>query len=259
MKIVKIEAYQNSMCDNMLSNGYYSDTIFEKCFIDVTININDNVLAPLYRKLWEDVYIKIPTSITHFNDKNELVVGITVSEALSFIYKATPPNMQYQVKDANKSINDIVENLKAFLLNDNSYVITSMFAEHIHIGPINSQWQNFERIKAGSDLITSKLTNGYGVYIYASTNSLNDLIDCNFEGVSTTLMCVKLNTTQSSNIKSFCDKILFDESFDVKVDNIYVENHDVYVGIYMNIDPAKGKGMPEPCHQLIKRSYENLQ
>jgi hypothetical protein len=121
MRITKIEKYKDyPVCDNLLEHGYYSDSLFDQCFIQVTVNIDDNHNAPIYRKLWEDVYIKTSNSITKFNETNELVVGITISEAIGFIYKATPPRFQKSIPDSHKCVDDIIKSLETFLLGDDS-------------------------------------------------------------------------------------------------------------------------------------------
>ena len=87
-------------------------SFFDKCFIEVTVNIDDNLLAPVYRKLWEDVYIKISNSITKFNEAHELVVGITLSEAIGFIYKATPPRFQKSIPDSHRCVDDVIKSVQ---------------------------------------------------------------------------------------------------------------------------------------------------
>lgn len=269
MKVTKIEKYKDyPLCDNLLGNGFFSDTVFDDCFIEISIDISDNPLAPLYRKLWEEKYIKIQKSITKLEKENEFIVGITISEALGFIYKATPTHMQHQIKDGNKSVNDIIETLKAFLLNDNSYIITSIFSEHIHIGPIATQWDNFDKIKAGTDLITSILPRGcdYGFYIYASTNPIFEIRNSKELYSSTTMVCSKV---KMSNLHDFCKMVIFgeklqpkDDSFQIKIDNIYIESDNVYIGLVMSTNSTKGAGtysyIPKPYSTIINNSYINV-
>lgn len=274
MRITKIEKYKDyPVCDNLLEHGYYSDSLFDQCFIQVTVDIGDNHNAPIYRKLWEDVYIKISNSITNFNEANELVVGITISEAIGFIYKVTPPRFQKSIPESHKSIDDIIKSLEIFLLGDNSYIaFCSMFYEFAHLTKFDTQWQNFDKIKAGADLITSVLPRGceYGFYVYASTHPISDLAagkDSNELYASTTMMCAKLNNELA--IRSFCKNVLFadelgpkDASFQIKVDNVHVENGNIYVCLLMRTDVTKGAGtwsyIPKPYSTIIKNSYENV-
>ena len=277
MKIVKIEPHDNiNVCDMMLSNNYYSDALFDMLFIDVTVDINDYPLAPLYRKLWEDIYIKISQSVTRFNNDNQFVVGITVSEAIGFIYKATPPRFQYDIGSSHKSIADIIKTLNTFLVGDNSYIsFLDMFFEHIHLKKFDTKWQNIKRIKAGADLVKSNLPRGCteGVYIYASTTSINNLVDNSEDpqmGASTSMMCIKFDMMHLDEIREFCKNMLFglkelgeyDESFLVKVDNIHFEGFDVYLGLMVDINPRRGGGIwshfPKPWSILMKNSYKNL-
>lgn len=277
MKIVKIEPHDSiPVCDMLLSNKYYSDALFDMWFIDVTVDIEDNPMAPFYRKLWEDVYIKTASPITRFNDANQLVVGITVSEAIGFIYKATPPRFQKSIEESHKSIDDIIKSLNTFLTGDNSYIAFSdMFFEHAHLKKFDTKWQNFERIKAGADLIKSNLPRevAYGTYIYASTVSIDQLINDAENpqmGASVSMMCVKLNMTYPEELRSFCKNFLlgegdlgeYDESFLVKIDNIHIEGIDAYIGIMVDVNPARGGGswthFPSSWCRLMRDSYKNL-
>lgn len=276
MRITKIEKYKDyPVCDNLLEHGYYSDSLFDQCFIQVTVNIDDNHNAPIYRKLWEDVYIKISNSITNFNEANELVVGITISEAIGFIYKATPPRFQKSIPDSHKCVDDIIKSLETFLLGDDSYIaFYSMFYEFAHLTKFDTQWQNFDKIKAGADFITSVLPKGctYGFYVYASTHPISDLAagkDSNELYASTTMMCAKLDPSYEFAVRSFCKGVLFadelgpkDKSFQIKVDNVHVENGNIYVGLLMKTDVTEGSGtwsyIPEPISGIIKDSYENV-
>ena len=276
MRITKIEKYKDyPVCDNLLEHGYYSDSLFDQCFIQVSVNIDDNPLAPIYRKLWEDVYIKISNSITNFNEAHELVVGITLSEAIGFIYKATPPRFQKSISESHKSIDDIIKSLETFLLGDNSYIaFCSMFYEFAHLTKFDTQWQNFDKIRAGVDLITTLLPSGcsYGFYVYASTEQVSDLAagkDNNELYASTTMMCSKIDTSFVPGVINFCKDVLFadelrpkDDSFKIKVDNVHIENGNVYVGLLMCTDATKGAGtwtyIPKPYSTIIKNSYENV-
>lgn len=276
MKITKIEKYKDyPVCDNLLKQGYYSDSLFDQCFINVTVNIDDNPLAPIYRRLWEDVYIKISNSITKFNKAHELVVGITMSEAIGFIYKATPPRFQKSIPDSHKCVDDIVKSLETFLLGDDSYIaFYSMFYEFAHLKKFDTQWQNFEKIKVGADLITTILPRGctFGFYIYASTHPISDLAagkDSNELYASTTMMCSKIDTSFVPGVIEFCKYVLFpdelgqkDDSFQIRIDNVHIENGNVYVGIMMKTDNSKGVGsytyIPKPYSTIIKNSYENV-
>lgn len=275
MKITKIEPHlAYPICDHMLNCGYYSDSLFDKCFIEVTVNIDDNWMAPLYRKLWEDVYIKINGSVTRFSDTHELIVGITVSEAISFIYKATPPRFQKSIAESHKSIEDIIKSLETFLTGDNSYIaFADMFFEHAHLKKFDTQWQNFDKIRAGADLIAAVLPKEqvYGSYVYASTHSIEELSkgkDNVQMGASTTLICTKLDMSFVPGIIDFCKKIALNKSFDddlsfnVKVDNIRLEGAEAYVGCLLTVNPREGGGvwtyLPAPYSTLIKNSYENV-
>ena len=276
MKITKIEKHKDyPVCDNLLEHGYYSDSLFDKCFIEITVNIDDNCMAPIYRKLWEDIYIKINGSVTRFSDTHELIVGITVSEALGFIYKATPPRFQKNIEESHKSVEDIIKSLNTFLIGDNAYIAFSdMFFEFAHLKNFHTQWQNFDKIKAGADLITSLLPRGcmYGFYVYASTEQISDLAagkDNNELYASTTMICSKIDTSFVPGVIKFCKDVLFadelgpkDDSFKIKVDNVHIENGNVYVGLLMCTDATKGAGtwtcIPKPYSAIIKNSYENV-
>ena len=273
MKITKIQGgnCSYSVCDDLLEKGYYSDSVFDKAFIEVTIDIGDNWMAPIYRKYWEDVFIKIDGSETHLNDDNEFVLYITISEALGFIYKATPPRFQHNIAASHKSIDDIIKSLETFLLGDESYIsFVSMFFEYVHMTEPQTQWQNFERLKAGADLIRDRKPKelAYGYYIYASTHDIDTLAmgkDMAGMGSSNTMICCKLDKSYSKELISFSKDILniqneYDESINVKVDNVKCVGNDAYVSLNITVDLSKGGWdyMPTQFAYIIKRSYENV-
>lgn len=275
MRIVKIEKYNEyPICDTLLEHGYYTDSVFDECFIKVTVNIDGSPTAPIYRKLWEDIYIKIQHSITRLKNDHVLVVGLTVSEAIGFIYKATPPRFQKNISESHKSIDDIIKSLETFLLGDESYIsFSSMFFEHAHLNVFDTQWNNFNIIKTGADLVASYLERGksFGFYVYASTHPIPDLAagkDCEI-GSSTTMICTKLDINSTPNIINFCKTALFpdelgekDASFRMTVDNIHIENNSVYVGLNMSTNTKKGAGVwnyiPNPYSRIIADSYKNI-
>lgn len=274
MKITKIEMYDKyPICNDLLGHGYYSDTLFDKCFIEVTVDISNNIEAIIFRKLWEDVYIKLTKSITKFNpETNELIVGITLSEALGFIYKATPPRFQSSIADSHKSVGDIISSMRTFLMGDNSYIAFSdMFFEHAHLKKFDTKWQNFHKIRTGADYISTNIPEDklYGFYVYASTHSVDELSegkDNTQMGSSTSLICTKLDITNPEAMRHFCENIVLkdlgDASFQLKVDNIHIESKDMYVGLMMIVDTTEGAGswsyIPKPYSNIIKYSYDSI-
>lgn len=269
MKILEIKPHASyGVCDDLLSEGFYSDALFDKCFIEINIDMSDNVKGIFYRKLWEDNYIKIDHSITRLNGKIAMI-GITLSEAISFIYKATPPRLQYNIKDSHKDIASVIETLKTFLMGEQSYItFTSMFYDHIHLKAHDMKQENFTRLKAGSDLIKSTIPNDkpYGFYVYASTHSIEKLAcgdDLSGKGPYITMACVKLCENNPVEIIDLFNKITdstFDNSVDVKVDNIKCVDGSLYISIMIVIDPQKGSYnyMPGTFADIIKYSYENF-
>lgn len=273
MKIMKIEPHASyGVCDDLLAKGFYSDALFDRCFIDVTIDVGDNVESIFYRKLWEDTYIKIAHPATHINPQNmtELVVSITLSEAIGFIYRATPPRLQYNIKDSHKDIATIIETLKTFLFGEQAYItFTSMFYEHIHLTAQDMKQENFAKLKAGADVIKSKLPHDklYGFYVYASTHSIETLAegkDMAGSGSSVTMVCVKLDKSYTPEMIDLFKKITdygsYDDSVNVKIDNIKATEGSLYVSLMIVIDSSAGSYdyMPGPFARIIKYSYENL-
>lgn len=274
MKVTKIEMDKKyPVCNDLLRHGYYSDALFDKCFIKVSIDVGNNFEAIIFRKLWEDVYIKLAKSITKFNPTtNELVVGITLSEAIGFIYKATPPRFQSSITESHKSVGDIISSMRTFLMGDNSYIAFSdMFFEYAHLKKFDTKWQNFNKIRTGADYISTNISEDkyYGFYVYASTHSVGELSEGKDNaqmGSSTTMICTKLDITNSEAMKHFCENIILndlnDASFQVKVDNIHLEGKDIYVGWMMVVDTTEGAGVwtyvPRPYSDIIKYSYENI-
>lgn len=271
MKIMKIEPHGSyGICDDLLQNGFYSDALFDRYFIDITINVMyDSTEGIFYRKLWEDTYIKTMNSPTHINKDSfdELVVSITLSEAIGFIYKATPPRFVPTIKDSHKDVETIINTLKSFLIEESGRVTyDKLFFEHIHLKPFETKQENFTKLKAGADLIKSKLPNGsaHGFYIYASTHSIEALSegkDMAGMGASRTMICVKVDDNKIEMIDLFKKLTLdIDESVYVKIDNVQHANDAYYISFMITVDPSLGgfDYMPTPYAKIIKQSYENI-
>lgn len=271
MKIMKIEPHaEYGVCDDLLAKGFYSDALFDRCFIDVTIDIGGDADTIFYRKLWEDTYIKITHPATHINESNftELVVSITLSEAIGFIYKATPPRLQYNIKDSHKDVATIIETLKTFLMGPQSYItFTSMFYDYIHLKAQDMKQENFAKLKAGADVIKAKLSPDklYGFYVYASTHPIETLADGKDMagmGSSVTMACVKLDKSYTAEMIDLFKKITYDydDSVIIKIDNIKSTEGSLYVSFMIVIDRSQGSYdyMPQPLAHIIKYSYENL-
>lgn len=263
MKIVKISKVQEyPMCDQMLASGNYSDTLFDECFIHVELKTVKHLYRIISRKVWEDRSLKIQNSKTCINSNGNIDLYITMSEALSFIYSATPPMLQHKIYDSHKSVDDIIKSLEAFLIDNDKYITySSLFEVFTKLASNNPEWINFNRIQAGADLINSD--NGFGLYIFESTKEIAELISHKTEhGTPFTefFACGKINLDpKHENIKKFLN-IMIDRYYnlDIKFENFAHIGSAMYVAIHVkpNSGAIEDSPLPRVIRDIIKTSYD---
>ena len=130
--------------NGLLYNGIRNDYIFEKSYI--TISIEDaNPIDILYRKYWEDVYLQNDDKHRSFIDKSKFTMILSLNEVMMFINRAIPPRIHDLINNI-KSVNDIIDMLKEFLVVESGMSITyhSFFKDTLHFQKyeINNDIQN---------------------------------------------------------------------------------------------------------------------
>jgi hypothetical protein len=126
----------------MLKKNIRSERLFNDAIIPITLNI-DHPKEVFDRWIWESEYLRFPFQSgvsLHQNDGIEFHMKLTLSEALDFIYKATPPVLQDRIPESTTNVYDVIECLKTFLLEDNSgqqKYYMSLFEQMTHLKPTN--------------------------------------------------------------------------------------------------------------------------
>lgn len=283
MKITNIKFHDNDdncfhvdhakyamIINSMLQRKMYSDALFDRAFIDVTIKYTNDIAPVFYRLLWEDSYLKIPHPVTRMGTNNEVIIGITVSEALGFIFKATPPRLQDQIVESHKSISAIVSTLKTFLMEGGQYInYCSMFYEHIHLKTFDTTVENFGDIVKGANTLMdyrAREINMVG-YVYNSLLPFSDIFKTGLAYNNKMMVCMTTNgsplslTTVLSRIMTLrllpmpSDEDDYFENITVfKVDNVVFAGNRPYILLYVEYD----FGMEKELFEMIKESYEGI-
>lgn len=129
MKIITITPDTNNenidLITNLLALKEINDVLFDNFNFKIHIVASESEIVDMmnrlmYRNLWEDVYLKSSTRSKYNGDKT-FVLEATLSEVITFIKTATPPNEKLQklIPDALSSIKSIVSSLEQFLTCDN--------------------------------------------------------------------------------------------------------------------------------------------
>ena len=108
-----------------LKSGSYNEALYYKYTIMVDLAVeknNDYLLMLYYRAFWEsigdphNIYDTTETSKRH-------TFRMSLMTAIEIIYEATPPLLQGEIKNSITSIDNIIEILKTYILEDNPDVI----------------------------------------------------------------------------------------------------------------------------------------
>lgn len=178
MKITKIEKYglnNEEYIEKALSLGMMNDYLFERAFFKVYIS-DVEPIDYLYRIMYEDVYLRrdyVRSSIP--DENNNMVMFLSVSEAISFIKAALPPVFKPREKEAICSIDAIIETLLALLEEgQKQFEYMSLFRKYTGFNYFETKTNySFERMK----LIRQFNPVRPVVDIMVSTKSFDDLYD----------------------------------------------------------------------------------
>lgn len=135
--------------NGLLYNDIKNDYIFEKSYI--TISIEDaNPIDILYRKYWEDVYLQNDDKHKSYVDKSKFIMILSLNEVMMYIDRTLPPRLHHMINEI-KSIDDIIDMLKEFLVVESNMSITyhSFFRDTLHFQKYetNNDMQNLSKNK----------------------------------------------------------------------------------------------------------------
>ena len=216
-------------------------------------------------------YLRIPHPVTTYNAATqEFKMGITISEALGFIFKATPPRLQDQIVPSHKSISDIVASLKTFLMEPGNYInYMSMFCDHVHLKSFDTKVENFKQIHDGaSTLMKLRMTEINSVaYIYDSLIPFEDLFKTGYLCRNKMMLCMTTNGSGLSLITTLKritelrglqmapdPDVTFENVTVAKVDNVVFTGNVPYILMYIEYD----YGMENELREIIKESYKGI-
>lgn len=129
--------YDIDTINHFLEQGHNMPIIFDDCILSVTIK-NVNREEFLYRRLFEDSFLhrKVWKS-------NVIDLYISLSEAMLFINTATPPILKDKIRESTSNINDVIECLKTFLIEDSKSRPThiSIFKDCVMLKRFENPWK----------------------------------------------------------------------------------------------------------------------
>lgn len=249
------------LVESLLDQGIHSDGVFEQVFINITladINSAPESVNLLYRLLWENNYMKYSSMHqseflnTTIDEDTERVVNLSISlsEAIGYIYMATPPALQHQIPNSIRSYDDIIELLKTFLMDTKSpeyrhYL--DLFFIHTHYRPFETQWKLKMQQEKAKYLYDHRYQKTYpALYLIYSDHSIHYM----YNPIPEIANMYGILVADKSTIVDAVD-IITDNDF--RVDNIYIEKGITYIVIrnqMLEID--------REMSDLLKASYGNL-
>lgn len=263
MKIYDIKKPDNTIVcnfiDRLLGNKMTNEPLFDDTYFTVCINMTDgreDYVNYLYRLLWEKLYI-------HQKSKSivvdgELILKLSVSDAIGFIHFATPPLLKNLIPDSIKSLDSIYEVLKQFLLEGNG----NRGKEQEYFG----YFRQFTKLLKFDTVWTHDDTK---IYLIRTTNTKNlicvlDEYTCSFEDafhnnmsivteeviIQSTIDCVDEN-----QIKYVSEKIMSADGIDIVNINCGYDGGVSITTLYHST-PSNMRVFPSTLNQVIRSTYE---
>lgn len=145
MKILEVRPMitNQKLTDMMLKDEIMDDKILEQSFFAIKVESDPATYVDItYRRYWETMYVK-----NHYKSsiyKDYCILMMSLSEAIQFIYAATPPRLQHTIKAGISSCKNIEESLNVFLMENNNGELKhyiSILKKILHSEVFETQWK----------------------------------------------------------------------------------------------------------------------
>jgi len=210
----------------LLSMNKHDDYIFDHVFFKIILDKNaGNIVNYLYRLLWESSYIKSPKMSNTSKNADDIEIYISLSEAIAVIMQCTPPLLASRISEGTKSIPEVIDTLKVFLMEESKELThyQSIFKKHIHFEVFNTIENNDL-----SRLDYLKETNCGKMYLITANTSFDGVINPRPNEFPMTLLMVKISDAKQLNI--FYTLI---NTIQCVVTNVTVKDTIIYVRLFV--------------------------
>lgn len=254
MQVFEIKMGDSSFIDGLLEKGIHSDVYFDDYPVRIRLK-PDDWFGYVYRELWETVYLKRPgSSIVHKPDINnpntkesEVNLRISLSEAIGFIYAATPPRLQNQIPDSIKSIESIKGLLETFLMDDSNpekVHYHSIFKDYTHFNQFSTIWKcDNSKVK----LLREAVDHGMiGVVLYSGI-SFGELIESEEKYVDIAMVLHIKTQRDAMKLRRFLN------DHNLHIDNLCVEDNELYV-----LTTSSDFYCNKETQEFFKKSYKRI-
>lgn len=252
MKILDILPIKNESTFpySLLSSGIQDDYLFDTVFFQIVVEPSPaDYVNYFYRLLWETCYIKskLPSNDTSHSFDTKIVFNISLSEAMGFINKATPPLLRKKI-DEIKTENDVVDALKVFLMEDNKgeqVHYTDIFRDHVKF----KVFETNESLDANAmDKLDRSTSHGFTIKMISSNTPFNIIFSTG--GVS--MLCM-IRSNGPDDLKHIKDMICDDF---IKVSNVSIKSGKVYIRISCLCHEMSG--LNKIISQSMKECYKKF-
>ena len=234
----------------MLSKGMRSEELFNEVGYSINVKI-EHPREIIYRWFWECQYLRLfnLSEIRYESDHTlSLDMNFTLSEAIDFIYSATPPLLQNKILESITTVDDIREVLKTFLFEDS--------AQQIYYQSKFSAMSNFINREHKSNIDKSycdtirRNIKTVGPIVHEKYKNKNGLMLCTFHAN---------NKSELSEIVSLLDNLTGITPLNIKgfnlIDYIYDVNTGYYVDVYFPNIENLSRDMLDNYQKMRDRSY----
>ena len=257
LNIIEPKIYDSNFIQALLSKKIINDVLFDKIFFSIVIQPEEeNYMDYVYRRLWESAYIKCGESV-YDSDTDRIILTVSLSEVIGFIYKATPPIMKDRIKDSITSLESINSLLRQFLMDHNGgHLITylSIFKNHIHFEPFETAWDydttgiSVMREHNAVGLIASVI---HASLPFSQLINVSESDELNPTGECTTNIQLMFHSETPNQTKRLCTILNGTNRF--AVNNIKYEGNNLYImahGLYITLH--------KPLREFLRSSYGDI-
>lgn len=251
--IDKINVENDSFVKLLLHNSVMNDYVFERSFFIIHL-IPDDITDVLYRRLYEDCYYRMTDKSGY--KKGVFYLNMTVSEAIGFIRRVTPPILQDKIPEAIRTVESIYDLLRLFLMEDNKdgqhQYYLSEFKKYMYLNEYPTQTNyNTDR----TSLLRMNNKDGITTDVEIYSPLVDGFFSGNIDNDKSFDVQIMFHFKNKNQIKEVCENVL--QQFKTnKVLNVFSDNENgYYLEMYFeNFNASIYKWIMD----LIKFNYKDI-
>lgn len=164
-RLTKDDGPSTAFINESLEKGSYCEVLYHQYMLKVVVTYESNkdILVRLYHESYRNALGQDIACHTQSHSPNKLTFWMSLMDAIDYIYKATPPALQKEIKPSITSIDNIIEILKTYVIENNSdkQLRLGMFLKENGFFEFDTIWEIPEKIRKIRNIVGDGPTIGY--------------------------------------------------------------------------------------------------